>query len=145
MDNGKHVLVCGGAGYIGSHMVRTLVEKGWEPVVFDNLSTGHHESVEHESVTLIRGDLMDKQSLRRVFAEYSFDAVVHFAGLIAVGESVCSPLTYYQNNVAGTLNLVVFLHGRGLRQSRDKAYFRGSSLPSLESLRSVQTHGGKNP
>lgn len=106
MDNGKHVLVCGGAGYIGSHMVRTLVEKGWEPVVFDNLSTGHHESVEHESVTLIRGDLMDKQSLRRVFAEYSFDAVVHFAGLIAVGESVCSPLTYYQNNVAGTLNLV---------------------------------------
>ena len=106
MDRRRHVLICGGAGYIGSHMVRALVEKGWEPVVFDNLSTGHHESVQHKGVTLIRGDLMDKQSLRRVFAEYSFDAVAHFAGLIAVGESVLSPLTYYQNNVAGTLNLV---------------------------------------
>lgn len=106
MDTCKHVLVCGGAGYIGSHMVRSLVEKGCEPVVFDNLSTGHHESVEYENVTVIRGDLMDKQSLRRVFAEYSFDAVVHFAGLIAVGESVKSPLIYYQNNVAGTLNLI---------------------------------------
>lgn len=106
MDCCRHVLICGGAGYIGSHMARALVEKGWEPVVFDNLSTGHHEAVRYDGVTLIRGDLRDKQSLRRVFAEYSFDAVMHFAGMIAVGESVANPLLYYQNNVAGTLNLV---------------------------------------
>lgn len=111
-----NVLVCGGAGYIGSHMVRALVARGCTPVVFDNLSTGHAQAVDAaaEDCDLVRGDLLDRQALRRVFAEYSFDAVMHFSARSLVGESVRDPAPYYANNVCGTLNLLDAMREAGV-------------------------------
>jgi len=100
----KKILVVGGAGYIGSHMVRELLDEGYDPLVFDNLSTGHDWAVPEGR--LVRGDLCDPSALERLFAENRFDAVLHFASFIQVGESVTAPLKYYRNNVANTLNLL---------------------------------------
>lgn len=99
-----NILVFGGAGYIGSHMVRELLEKGHDPLVFDNLSTGHNWAVPNGR--LIRGELSDLRLLSTVLAEKRFDAVMHFASSIQVGESVANPLKYYENNVANTVNLL---------------------------------------
>ncbi len=109
---GKKVLVCGGAGYIGSHMVRQLVESGFEPIVFDNLSQGHAAAV--TGVPLVRGDLLDPAALAELFAAHAFDAVYHFAALIAVGESVIAPDIYYRNNVVGALNLLDAMRTAGV-------------------------------
>jgi UDP-glucose 4-epimerase len=98
------VLVTGGAGYIGSHTVRVLKEYGHEVAVLDNLSKGHKESLPF-GVSLIEGDLGDKSFLNYVFLENKFDAVVHFAGLIEVGESMKNPDIFYQSNVVNSLNL----------------------------------------
>ncbi|MHB8881974.1 MAG: UDP-glucose 4-epimerase GalE [Thermodesulfovibrionales bacterium] len=98
------ILVTGGAGYIGSHMVRTLGQAGHEVVVYDNLSSGHRDAV--LSGRLVVADLADREALGRVFRAESFDAVVHFAAYIAVEESVKDPLKYYRNNVANALNLI---------------------------------------
>jgi UDP-glucose 4-epimerase len=97
------VLVTGGAGYIGSHAVRQLKRNGDEVVVFDNLTKGHPQAV--KDVPLYKGDLLDRDSLKRCFAEYTVDAVMHFAALSLVGESMKEPYKYYENNVAGSLNL----------------------------------------
>jgi UDP-glucose 4-epimerase len=98
------ILVIGGAGYIGSHMVRELLEKGYDPLVFDSLTTGHGWAVPAER--LVQGDLADPAVLERLFAEQRFAAVMHFASFIQVGESVTLPLKYYDNNVANTINLL---------------------------------------
>ena len=98
------VLVCGGAGYIGSHMVRCLLAEGHDVVVFDNLSTGHRQAV--GAVPLVIGDLLDPAALEALFATHRFDAVMHFCALSLVGVSVTDPYEYYQNNVAGTLSLL---------------------------------------
>lgn len=100
----KNILVMGGAGYIGSHTVKHLVENGYNVIVVDNLSMGHREAVKTDKFEL--ADLMDKESLRVVFKKYPIDTVINFAGFIAVGESVENPAKYYQNNVVGTLNLL---------------------------------------
>lgn len=100
----SHILVCGGAGYIGSHMVRQLMAGGYHVTVFDNLSTGHRAAI--GEAALIEGDLLDPVALRRAFAGERIDAVMHFAALSIVGESVRDPARYYRNNVTGTLNLV---------------------------------------
>ncbi len=97
------VLVVGGAGYIGSHVVKSLVENGRDVVVFDNLSTGHQWAV--GEAELIVGDLADGDHLERVFTEHRFEAVFHFAAHIWVGESIVNPMKYYQNNVAASLKL----------------------------------------
>ena len=91
------ILVTGGAGYIGSHMVLALVERGEEVVVLDNLSTGMWWAVPPEA-KLVEGDIGDEALLDRVMSQYSFDAVVHFAGSIVVPDSVRDPLGYYLNN-----------------------------------------------
>lgn len=111
MSVSRTILVCGGAGYIGSHMVRMLLEKGHSPVIFDNLSTGHAEAV--GDAAFVRADLLDKQALRRVFAEQHFDAVMHFSAKSLVGESVADPSIYYLNNVVGTLNLLEAMREAG--------------------------------
>lgn len=98
------ILVVGGAGYIGSHMVSCLKKAGYEPVVLDNLSAGHRDAV--QGAELIVGDMMDAELLERLFSQHDFAAVMHFAALIQVGESVQQPVKYYQNNVAATLQLL---------------------------------------
>jgi UDP-glucose 4-epimerase len=97
------VMVSGGAGYIGSHAVRQLKKAGYEPVVFDNLSKGHKEAV--KDTELFVGDLLDKDSLKTFFKTYGVEAVMHFAAFSLVGESMKDPYIYYENNVAGSLNL----------------------------------------
>lgn len=98
------VLVVGGAGYIGSHMVKMLVQQGYGVVVLDNLSSGSERAV--LGGTLVRGDTADRPLLDRLFAEHRFQGVFHFAAFIQVGESVEQPGKYYRNNVSGTLNLL---------------------------------------
>ena len=100
----KNILVIGGAGYIGSHTVKMLATQGYNPVVFDNLSKGHRESVSTFPFEL--GDLGDKARLTEVFKKHAIDAVMHFAAFIEVGESVQAPSKYYHNNVAQVLNLL---------------------------------------
>ena len=99
------ILVMGGAGYIGSHTVRHLLDEGHQVVVVDNLVTGHQAAVDPRAV-FRKGDLAEVASLQKVFAEFNFDAVIHFAAFAYVGESVRDPAKYYLNNVAGTLNLL---------------------------------------
>lgn len=107
----KNILVTGGAGYIGSHTTLELLKNGFNPIVLDNLSNSKTESIERvkkltgRECPFHRVDLRDKETLNIIFDQYNIDAVIHFAGLKAVGESVEKPLLYYQNNVAGTLNL----------------------------------------
>ncbi|OEY67239.1 UDP-glucose 4-epimerase GalE [Marinobacter sp. X15-166B] len=98
------VLVTGGAGYIGSHVVRQLGRAGHEVVVFDNLSTGYRWAV--TCGELVVGDLADEQALEALFETHRFDAVLHFAANIVVPESVSNPLKYYSNNTRNTLNLL---------------------------------------
>jgi len=104
ITSSKTILVVGGAGYIGSHMVKMLLEHDYEVVTLDNLSGGYRDAViggEFEYV-----DLANKPELERVFKKYQFDAVMHFASYIQVGESVINPAMYYENNVVNTLNLL---------------------------------------
>ena len=106
-----NILVTGGAGYIGSHTVILLIEAGYNVIVFDNFCNASHESIRRvekitgEKITTIEGDIRNKNDLHDVFNRYAIDAVIHFAGLKAVGESVEKPLTYYDNNVYGTVAL----------------------------------------
>lgn len=101
---GSKYLVVGGAGYIGSHMVKTLLQAGHDVVTLDDLSTGFRAAV--VGGEFIRGSLAEEMMLERVFAAHRFDAVLHFASFIQVGESVVHPAKYYNNNVANTLNLL---------------------------------------
>lgn len=107
----KTILVTGGSGYIGSHTVLQLLEADYQVVVLDNFSNSSAESLERvaaltgKKATLIEGDIRDADCLEKIFSQYSVDAVIHFAGLKAVGESVEKPALYYENNVYGTLNL----------------------------------------
>lgn len=101
---GETVLVTGGAGYIGSHACKLLAASGWRPVVFDNLRTGWREACRFGP--LIEGDLLDRAALAAAFAEARPAAVMHFAALSNVGESVERPELYWRNNVAGSLNLL---------------------------------------
>lgn len=106
------LLICGGAGYIGSHMVRRLGDAGHEAVVFDNLSTGHREAV--QDAELVVGDVLDARALDTLFAAHRFDAVMHFCARSLVGESVGEPYAYYENNVVGTLGLLQAMRRAGV-------------------------------
>lgn len=99
------ILVVGGAGYIGSHTVKELLDNGKNVIVFDSLIYGHREAVDKRAI-FVHGDLLDVFSLQAVFKKYKIDAVVHFAAFINVGESVQDPQKYYINNVTGTINLL---------------------------------------
>lgn len=98
------LLVCGGAGYIGSHMVRMLLRGNHEVIVYDNLSTGHAQAV--PAGRLVQGDIGDASAMRALFAQHTFDGVMHFCASSLVGESVEQPYRYYENNVARGLVLL---------------------------------------
>ncbi|MBR6563026.1 MAG: UDP-glucose 4-epimerase GalE [Clostridia bacterium] len=106
------ILVTGGTGYIGSHTCVEFIEKGKDVVILDNLSNSKAQVVDYiEQITGKRPkfyeiDLLDREGVKRVFDENDIDAVIHFAGLKAVGESVAKPIEYYHNNITGTLNLI---------------------------------------
>lgn len=101
----KNILIVGGAGYIGSHMVNSLNASEYTPIVLDNLSTGHQDAI--AGTKLIIGDMGDTQLLDKLFLTYPFDAVMHFASFIEVNQSVKNPGKFYQNNVANTLTLLL--------------------------------------
>lgn len=106
----KRILVTGGAGYIGSHCVLALLQKNYQVVIFDNLSTGHIETIyelkKHGNIKFYEGDLLNLSDIENVFAKEKIDTVVHFAAFSQVGESVKNPQKYYENNVCGTINLL---------------------------------------
>ncbi|MHC4396046.1 MAG: UDP-glucose 4-epimerase GalE [Planctomycetota bacterium] len=108
------VLVAGGAGYIGSNMVAMLSAEGFEPIVFDNLCRGHRVAV--QGAEFVNGDLADYELVVRTLTEYKIDAVMHFAALIEVGESVTEPLKYYQNNVCNTQRLLSAMEASGVER-----------------------------
>lgn len=115
------ILVTGGAGYIGSHTCVELLKAGYEVVVVDNLSNSKFESLRRvqaitgKKVDFHQVDLLDRENLGAVFARAGVEAVIHFAGLKAVGESVAQPMRYYQNNVSGTLVLCAVMAKHGVK------------------------------
>jgi len=116
------ILVTGGAGYIGSHTCLELLQAGYEVVVVDNLSNSKEESLTRvqmltgKSLEFHQVDLLDYMGLERIFKSQNIDAVIHFAGLKAVGESVGKPLHYYANNVSGTVTLCQVMQMQGVRR-----------------------------
>ncbi len=116
------ILVSGGTGYIGSHTVVELLKNGHEVVIFDNLYNSKLEVLDKiKEITgkepkFYKADMLDPDSMRVIFEENSFDAVIHFAGLKAVGESVKKPLMYYENNIGGTLNLCKLMNEYGCKR-----------------------------
>jgi UDP-arabinose 4-epimerase len=131
----KRILVTGGAGYIGSHTTKLLLRSGFQAVVFDNLSKGHAEAVPH--CPLVRGDLADRELLRKTLREREIEAVVHFAASAYVGESVVNPRAYFENNVSNSLNLLNAMLDTGVRtlvlSSTCATYGDPETLPISES------------
>jgi UDP-glucose 4-epimerase len=131
------VLVTGGAGYIGSHMVFALVDQGEKVVVLDNLSTGNRGLVA-EGVDFVEGDAGDQELVQRLIAEHGVDAVIHFAGSIVVPESVEKPLAYYANNTVVARNLIETAVQSGVRNfifsSTATVYAGESDKPLSENL-----------
>lgn len=108
-----NILVTGGAGYIGSHVVEELQKSGYTPIVYDNLSTGHEAAVP-EDVQLVEGDIHDVRFARHIMEQFEIDAVIHFAASSLVGESMSDPAKYYFNNVEGSLHLLEAMRGAGV-------------------------------
>ena len=140
--NTQRVLVTGGAGYIGSHTVVQLLGKNYEVVIFDNLSNSQPavlsriHSITGKKPIFVKGDIRDLVSLRALFDGYRIDAVIHFAGLKAVGESVARPMHYYENNVVGSLNLFNEMTRAGVKRlvfsSSATVYGDPKTVPILE-------------
>lgn len=116
----KNILVTGGAGYIGSHTTLELLNEGYEVIVVDNLSNSNEKALKRiqklagKELTFYEVDLLDRVSMVNIFAEHPIDAVVHFAGYKAVGESVEKPLAYYENNVTGSIHLFEIMREYGV-------------------------------
>ncbi len=132
------ILVTGGAGYIGSHFVKYLLNKNEEVVIFDNLSRGHIEAVP-SNANFEKVDILDRANLRTALAKYNIDAVVHFAAFAYVGESVENPGMYYENNVVGSFNLIDEVMKAGIRKfvfsSTCSLYGNPESIPISEDER----------
>ena len=136
------ILLTGGAGYIGSHTAVECLNAGFEVVVFDNLSNSSRVSLDRvaqitgKSTTFIEGDIRDREALRKLFSQHAMDAVIHFAGLKAVGESVEKPLLYYDNNIAGSIVLFEAMAEVGVKSivfsSSATVYGDPASVPITE-------------
>ena len=122
------ILVTGGAGYIGSHTVKLLLENGWDVLVYDSMELGHREAV--IGGTIVQGDLLDWDRLNEVFGDFHIDAVIHFAAYASVGDSVADPGKYFNNNIRGGLNLVNAMRAHGV----DKIIFSSSAATYGEPL-----------
>lgn len=137
------ILVCGGAGYIGSHTVYELIEQGHQVVVADNLCKGHKDAV-HKSAKLYVGDLRDADFLDKVFSENKIDAVIDFAAFSLVGESCSEPLKYFDNNVYGTIRLLEAMNRAGVKKivfsSTAATYGEPENIPIIESDRTFPTN-----
>ncbi|WP_304544073.1 UDP-glucose 4-epimerase GalE [Sulfurimonas microaerophilic] len=138
-----NILVTGGAGYIGSHTCFEMLQENYNIIVYDNLSNSSLEALKRvekltgKKIEFIEGDLLDIEKLEEVFQNEKFDAVIHFAGLKAVGESVQKPLKYYDNNVTGTLNLLKLMQNHNVKElvfsSSATVYGVPKELPLTES------------
>ncbi len=136
------VLVTGGAGYIGSHTLVSLLSAGYSAVVLDNLSNSSEKALDRvrqiagKDLKFYEGDMLDSALLDKILIENDISAVIHFAGLKAVGESVSVPLKYYQNNISGTLTLLAALQSRGVKNfvfsSSATVYGTPESVPVSE-------------
>ncbi|MEN8151069.1 MAG: UDP-glucose 4-epimerase GalE [Planctomycetota bacterium] len=139
---GRNILVTGGAGYIGSHTTLELLDRGHDVVVIDNLANSSEESLRRvrdltgRDVDFVKADLLDEAAVDGLFADHDFAAVIHFAGLKAVGESTRIPLTYYRNNVAGTVVLLEAMKRHAVRSlvfsSSATVYGEPASVPITE-------------
>lgn len=131
------VLILGGAGYIGSHAVDQLIEKGYSVVVVDNLLTGHRQAV-HEKAVFYQGDIRDKAFLQEVFKKEAIEAVIHFAASSLVGESVEKPLMYFNNNVYGTQVVLEVMQEFGVKtivfSSTAATYGEPEIMPIIETI-----------
>lgn len=130
------ILVCGGAGYIGSHINKQLNKEGYDTIVFDNLVYGHREAVKWGE--FVKGELADISDIEAVFEKYSIDAVFHFAAYAYVGESVDEPEKYYYNNVVNTLNLLKVMRKHGCNRiifsSTCATYGEPEKIPITEDM-----------
>ncbi len=137
------ILVCGGAGYIGSHTVKELLDKGYEVVVVDSLETGHKKAVD-ERAALCIGNISDGAFLENVFTKHNIDAVIDFAAYSLVGESVKEPAKYFENNVGGTLSLLSKMREHNVKyivfSSTAATYGEPENIPILESDRTLPTN-----
>lgn len=147
----KKILVTGGAGFIGSHTVVELLNADYKVVVVDNLSNSKITSISRvetltsKKVDFYQIDLLDKKELREVFHAYSFDAVIHFAALKAVGESVEQPLLYYKNNIAGTINLCEIMQEAEVRNFVFSSSATVYGDPSQSPISEESALGAVNP
>lgn len=144
-SQGKNILVTGGAGYVGSHTTLQLLLGGYRVVVIDNLDNSSEEAIRRVAklageyggnLTFHKIDLLDKEAMEKLFLSTEFDAVIHFAGLKAVGESVAKPLLYYKNNIVGTLNLLEMMISQGCKKlvfsSSATVYGQPKEVPCTE-------------
>jgi len=149
-ESGLHVLVTGGAGFVGSHTCVELLNGGYSIVVLDNLSNSSTKSLDavrritNRSIDFVEGDLRDRACLDRLFAMNHFDAVIHFGGLKAVGESVAKPLLYYENNVIGTVQLINAMKTHAVKtlvfSSSATVYGDPARVPATEDLPTSATN-----
>ncbi len=138
------ILVTGGTGFIGSHTCVELLDAGYDVVIIDNLSNskkevvGYIENITNKKVSFYENDVCDKEALRNIFKEHKIDAIIHFAGYKAVGESVSKPLMYYRNNLDSTLSLLEVANEFGVKKiafsSSATVYGKPKSLPIKESF-----------
>ena len=137
------ILVCGGAGYIGSHTVKELLDKNYEVVVADSLETGHKKAVD-ERASLCVGNIADADFLETVFTQHHIDAVIDFAAYSLVGESVKEPAKYFENNIGGTLSLLKKMKEHNVKyivfSSTAATYGEPENIPILESDRTLPTN-----
>ena len=135
-----HILITGGAGYIGSHAVRKLIEAGHTVVVLDNLSNGHQSAIP-DGVPFYQVDLKETDRIEEILRKHQIQAVMHFAALISVGESVQKPLLYYQNNMAGAMSLLEAMEHTGVKRfvfsSTAATYGEPEETPIYETTKQV--------